>query len=61
MIRAHWRQSVCWYCAPESRPVSFRTADSALALYFTAGPNDEANGLLGKITRVATDQRGNSE
>ena len=36
-------------------------AGSALELYFTAGPNGEANGLLGKITPVATDQRGNTE
>jgi len=36
-------------------------AGSALELYFTAGPNEEANGLLGKITPVPTDQRGNTE
>jgi uncharacterized protein (TIGR03118 family) len=36
-------------------------AGSAIELYFTAGPNGEANGLLGKITPVATDQRGNTE
>jgi uncharacterized protein (TIGR03118 family) len=36
-------------------------AGSALELYFTAGPNDESNGLLGKIAPVATDQRGNNE
>ena len=30
-------------------------------LYFTAGPNDESNGLLGKLAPVSTDQRGNSE
>ena len=36
-------------------------AGSAIELYFTAGPNDEANGLLGKIAPVATDQRGNTE
>jgi len=36
-------------------------AGSSLELYFTAGPNDEANGLLGKITPVATDQKGNTE
>ena len=37
------------------------TAGSSLELYFTAGPNDEGNGLLGKIAPVATDQRGNNE
>ena len=36
-------------------------AGSAIELYFTAGPNGEANGLLGKITPVGTDQRGNAE
>jgi uncharacterized protein (TIGR03118 family) len=36
-------------------------AGSAIELYFTAGPNDEADGLLGKIVPVATDQRGNTE
>ena len=36
-------------------------AGSAIELYFTAGPNDEANGLLGKVAPVATDQRGNTE
>jgi uncharacterized protein (TIGR03118 family) len=30
-------------------------------LYFTAGPDDESNGVLGKITASATEQRGNSE
>ncbi len=30
-------------------------------LYFTAGPNEEANGLLGKITVTGTEQRGNTE
>lgn len=30
-------------------------------LYFTAGPNDEGDGLLGKITTIATEQRGNTE
>lgn len=30
-------------------------------LYFTAGPNEENNGLLGKLAPVGTDQRGNSE
>jgi len=30
-------------------------------LYYTAGPNEEADGLLGKLAPVATDQRGNSE
>jgi uncharacterized protein (TIGR03118 family) len=38
-------------------------ANSGLAndLYYTAGPNDESDGLLGKLTPVSTDQRGNSE
>ena len=30
-------------------------------LYFTAGPNDENDGLFGKITATATEQRGNAE
>jgi hypothetical protein len=38
-------------------------AKSGLAneLYFTAGPNDENDGVFGKLTAVSTDQRGNSE
>ena len=37
--------------------------NSALAneLFFTAGPNEEADGLFGKLAPVGTDQRGNSE
>jgi hypothetical protein len=35
---------------------------SATALFFTAGPNDENNGLFGKITSaVASEQRGSME
>jgi hypothetical protein len=30
-------------------------------LTFTAGPNDEGNGVMGKITPVASEQRGNGE
>ena len=30
-------------------------------LFFTAGPNDEGDGLLGKLSPVGSDQRGNSE
>jgi len=30
-------------------------------LFFTAGPNDESNGLFGKITATATEQLGNTE
>ena len=30
-------------------------------LYFTAGPNDENDGLFGKITATAAEQGGNSE
>ncbi len=37
------------------------TSGSSTELYFTAGPDDEAHGILGKITAVATEQRGNSE
>lgn len=33
----------------------------ATELYFTAGPNDESNGLYGKITPAAGESRGNSE
>jgi uncharacterized protein (TIGR03118 family) len=37
------------------------TAGSAIELFFTAGPNDEANGVLGKLVPVASEQRGNGE
>ncbi len=30
-------------------------------LFYTAGPNEEADGLLGKLSPVGSDQRGNSE
>src|SRR5439155_23996169 len=33
---------------------------AAHKLFFTAGPNDESDGLLGKLSAVATEQRGNS-
>jgi uncharacterized protein (TIGR03118 family) len=33
----------------------------ATELFFTAGPNDEHDGLLGKVTAVTTELRGNSE
>jgi uncharacterized protein (TIGR03118 family) len=33
----------------------------ATVLYFTAGPNDESDGLFGNITPVSSEQRGNSE
>jgi len=33
----------------------------ATELYFTAGPNDENDGVFGKITATAAEQRGNSE
>ncbi len=33
----------------------------ATELFFTAGPNDENDGLFGKITPVGTELRGNSE
>lgn len=33
----------------------------ATELYFTAGPNDESDGLFGKITATSTEQRGNAE
>lgn len=36
-------------------------AGSTTDLYFSAGPNDEADGLLGKLTAVASEQRGNTE
>ena len=38
-------------------------ANSGLAreLYFTAGPNDEEDGLFGKIAAVGTETRGNTE
>jgi uncharacterized protein (TIGR03118 family) len=30
-------------------------------LFFTSGPNDENDGLFGKITVVSSEQRGNAE
>jgi uncharacterized protein (TIGR03118 family) len=33
----------------------------ATALFFTAGANDEADGIYGMITPTSTEQRGNSE
>jgi uncharacterized protein (TIGR03118 family) len=36
-------------------------AGSALELYFTAGPDEEKNGLLGKIVPVTDESRGNTE
>jgi uncharacterized protein (TIGR03118 family) len=36
-------------------------AGSAIELLFTAGPNEENNGIFGKIVPVATEQRGNGE
>jgi uncharacterized protein (TIGR03118 family) len=30
-------------------------------LFYTAGPNEESNGLLGKLAPVGSDQRGNAE
>jgi uncharacterized protein (TIGR03118 family) len=37
------------------------TAGAALKLFFTAGPNDESDGLLGNITPVGSESRGNTE
>jgi uncharacterized protein (TIGR03118 family) len=34
---------------------------AANELYFAAGPNDESNGLFGKIAPLASEQRGNGE
>jgi uncharacterized protein (TIGR03118 family) len=34
---------------------------AANELFFTAGPNDEADGLLGKLSAVSSEQRGSSE
>jgi uncharacterized protein (TIGR03118 family) len=33
----------------------------ATELFFTAGPNDESDGIFGKLTASASEQRGNSE
>ena len=33
----------------------------ATELFFTAGPNEESDGILGKITATGSEQRGNSE
>lgn len=37
------------------------TSGSAIELFFTAGPNEEADGLFGKIDPVSTEQRGSNE
>jgi uncharacterized protein (TIGR03118 family) len=39
------------------------TASGGLSteLFFTAGPNDEKNGLFGKLTAASAEQRGNTE
>ena len=34
---------------------------SAIELYFKAGPNQESNGLFGKLVPVAADQRGSND
>jgi uncharacterized protein (TIGR03118 family) len=34
---------------------------SATALFFTAGPNDEGDGILGQLTATAAEQPGNSQ
>jgi uncharacterized protein (TIGR03118 family) len=34
---------------------------SATELYFTSGPNDEGDGVFGKLTATDTEQRGNTE
>jgi uncharacterized protein (TIGR03118 family) len=34
---------------------------AANELFYTAGPNDESDGLLGKLSAVSTEQRGSSE
>lgn len=34
---------------------------TAITLFFTAGPNDEEDGLFGKIVPVGAEQRGNTE
>jgi uncharacterized protein (TIGR03118 family) len=36
-------------------------AGSAQAVFFTAGPNDEMNGLFGKLTPAANETRGSTE
>jgi uncharacterized protein (TIGR03118 family) len=36
-------------------------AGSPIELYYTAGPNEGANGLFGKLVPVAAEQRGNNE
>lgn len=45
--------------------ISFGAGDSksgsATELYFTSGPNDEGDGIFGKLTATSTEQRGNSE
>ncbi len=42
--------------------ISFGAGDtnsgSATELYFTSGPNDEADGVFGKLTATSTEQRG---
>ena len=36
-------------------------AGPAISLFFTAGPNEEADGLFGQIVPVAAEQRGSNE
>jgi len=37
------------------------TSGSAIELFFTTGPNEETDGLFGKIVPLATEQRGRNE
>jgi uncharacterized protein (TIGR03118 family) len=37
------------------------SAGAATSMFFTAGPNDEKDGLFGKLTPVASEARGNTE
>jgi uncharacterized protein (TIGR03118 family) len=37
------------------------TSGSAIELFFTAGPDEEADGLFGKIVPLSTEQRGSNE
>jgi hypothetical protein len=36
-------------------------AGSAIELYFTAGPHNESQGILGKLVPVSSEQRGSAE
>ena len=60
MVRAHWlrRESGLWALSFGGNATNNGLATS---LYFTAGPNDESDGLLGNLTALPSEQPGNSQ